>query len=59
MEMKEGGIRDTTFVQGESDRKFLALKVSRQCPLILLVTWKKGKVMGSGLFCDHAAEGRS
>jgi hypothetical protein len=43
MEMRDGGIGDTTFVQGESDTKFLALKVSRQCPLILLVAWKNAK----------------
>jgi hypothetical protein len=40
---KEGVVRGTTFII-RGNRNFTALKVPRQCPLVLVkVGWKQGK----------------
>jgi hypothetical protein len=58
-----GGI---ALLWGETDRKFLALKVHRKCPLVLLlkVIYRESEKLGSEehkamvsrLFCSYVAE---
>jgi hypothetical protein len=45
---------------GEQSEKFAALKVPRQCPLVLVeVVWKRGKALGSEeVDCRDCSRGR-